>query len=100
MLAIPSRVIASCFALVSFAAALLVGLLSGNGAGVIIWRATLVMLACWVIGWIVGLVAQRVVDDHIQTYKQNNPIPGEADAEAGVEETSITEGPAEQRTAA
>ncbi|MFA9478668.1 hypothetical protein ACERK3_10205 [Phycisphaerales bacterium AB-hyl4] len=94
MLAIPSRVIASSFALVSFAAALLIGLLSGNSAGVLIWRATLVMIACWIIGRIVGAIAQRVVDEHIERYKQEHPIPGDEveDAMAGVAETSNGEG--------
>lgn len=101
MLAIPSRVIASCFALVSFAAALLIGLMSGNSAGVLIWRATLVMIACWVIGRIVGSVAQRVVDEHIEKYKQEHPIPGDEadDAMAGVAETSVDEGVRAERGA-
>lgn len=102
VLAIPSRVIATCFALTSFAAALLIGLASGNPAGVVIWRATLVMLACWGIGRVVGAVAQRVVDDHIQSYKQAHPIPGEEgeDALTGVEETSEEGDSAERRLAA
>lgn len=102
VLAIPSRVIATCFALVSFAAALLIGLHSGNSAGVLIWRATLVMVVCWIVGRVVGAVAQRVVDEHIESYKREHPIPGdEAEgAMAGADETSIDEGQRAERSAA
>ena len=75
MLTIPSRVIAASFALTSFAAATLAGLYAGNAASTILWRATLVMIACWLIGLLVGSVAQRAVESHIERYKQANPIP-------------------------
>lgn len=88
MLIIPSRVIAACFALVGFAAAVIVGAVAGNPMATVLWRGLLVMGACWLIGWLVGLVATRVVQEHIDAYKQKHPIPDDtapadqADADA------------------
>lgn len=77
MLAIPSRVIASCFALVCFAAAAVQGLAVGNTLFTIIGRSTVVMLVAWCVGTLIGAVAQRTVDQHIDDYRQANPIPEE-----------------------
>lgn len=57
----------------------MIGLFAGNPATTVIWRALLVMLACWAIGRVVGAVAQRAIDDHLKRYKQEHPIPGEDD---------------------
>lgn len=75
MLAIPSRVIASCFALVSFAAAVLEGAAVGNPLLTILLRATVIMIIAWAVGSAIGAVAQRTVDQHIEAYRQANPIP-------------------------
>lgn len=70
--------IATCFALVSFTAAIVVGVGAGNSTQTILLRATLVMLVCWVIGRAVGAVAQWAIFDHIKRYKQQHPIPDES----------------------
>ncbi len=75
VLAIPSRVIAASFALTSFAAAALAGIYVGNAATTILWRATLVMIAAWFIGLLIGSIAQRVVALHVERHKHANPIP-------------------------
>lgn len=75
MLAIPSRIIAASFALTSFAAATLAGIAAGNTAGTVLWRAMVVMVACWCIGLVVGSVAQRAVELHIERHQYANPIP-------------------------
>ena len=75
MRVIPTRVIATCFALVSFAAAILVGIWAENPATTILGRALLVMLTCWVIGLGVGSVMMRSIDEHIARYKQQHPMP-------------------------
>ena len=75
VLAIPSRVIATCFALIGFATAAIIGLIVGNSVTTIIWRAICVMLICYGIGRLVGWVAQRTVDDHIRRVMDANPIP-------------------------
>ena len=72
---IPARVIASCFALISFTAAIVVGMRVGNSTTTIIFRASCVMLVCWFIGYLVGSVAQWAVLDHVKKYKESNPIP-------------------------
>lgn len=70
--------IASCFALVSFAAAIVVGVGAGNTAQTIILRATCVLLVCWPIGFAVGSVAQWAIMDHIGRYKREHPIPDDS----------------------
>ena len=72
---IPSRVIATCFALVCFAAALVLGLAAGNAADTIIWRATAIMLISWPVGYCVGAVAQHAVNRNIEAYKAAHPLP-------------------------
>lgn len=74
---IPARVIATCLALVGFAAAVVVGLAVGNAPTVVLTRATLVMLGCLVLGTIVGKVAQRTIDQHVERHKRDHPIPGQ-----------------------
>jgi hypothetical protein len=72
---IPARVIATCFALLSFAAAIVVGIGAGNSTSTILFRSICVMIACWFIGRGVGAVAQWAIMDHINRYKQQHPIP-------------------------
>lgn len=77
MLIITSRVIATCFALTSFAAALIVGIMAENPLQTILLRALFTMIVCYVIGLIIGLVAQSTVKKHIEQHKLDYPIPGE-----------------------
>lgn len=81
---IPARLIATCFALVAFAAATAVGLAADNPAGTILKRALIAMLICWFIGRLVGQVAQRAVQDHIDAYKVENPIPHDQENQPAV----------------
>lgn len=67
--------VATCFALTSFAAAVLVGVYAGNDAATVILRAILVMLGCYFVGLIVGAIASRAIEDHITRYKREHPIP-------------------------
>lgn len=75
--AIPARVIATCFALLSFAAAIVVGIGAGNSTSTILFRSICVMIICWFIGRLVGAVAQWAILDHIKQYKEQHPIPEE-----------------------
>lgn len=77
MLIITSRVIATCFALTSFAAALIVGMMAENPLLTILLRALFTMIVCYAIGLIIGVVAQGVVQKHIEQHKRDHPIPGE-----------------------
>lgn len=80
MLTIPSRVIAACFALGGFAAAVIVGAVAGNPAETVLVRALLVMAVCWLIGHLVSYLASRAIAEHLETYRQEHPIPEETDA--------------------
>lgn len=72
--------IASCFSMMAFVAALLVGgLWTGNALTVVLFRALVIMLVCYPIGLLVGTALQRVLDEDIQAYKRTHPIPGEQD---------------------
>lgn len=79
----PARVIASCFAIVGFVASCVTGLMAANRAETIIWRAMLVMGACYVVGRLVGHVTQRTLDAHIAQYKLDHPMPGDANLGEG-----------------
>ncbi|MFW6058547.1 MAG: hypothetical protein ACODAQ_00110 [Phycisphaeraceae bacterium] len=47
----------------------------GNETVTVLWRALLVMAACWLIGRLVSHIAQRTLGEHLDRYKQQNPIP-------------------------
>lgn len=71
----PSRIIATCLALVAFAAAMVAGLLSDNPATTTIWRALVAMVVCWFAGRIIGEMADRALNEHLEQYKAEHPIP-------------------------
>jgi len=71
----PSRVIASLLGLTGFAAAVVAGLLAHNPAPLVLTRALLAMSALYVIGRILGALAQRALADHLDQYKAANPVP-------------------------
>lgn len=99
----PSHVIAACFALVSFAAAAMVGAVAGNSATTVLGRALIIMILCWLIGRVIGAVAEQVVDRHIERYKQEHPVPEAERAPAAASETepdTATGQPAESEPAA
>lgn len=74
--------IATSFALVAFATAAVIGLYVGNGLFTSVWRALIIMIACYLIGSAIGRVAQWAVDDHIRRYQEANPIPEDAQEQA------------------
>ncbi len=80
VLAIPARVIATCFALIGFAAASVVGVAAGNPTSTVLLRATVVMLLIWGVGRVIGAMLQRTIEDHIRRYKHDHPIPDDASA--------------------
>lgn len=67
--------IATCFALVAFAAALAVGVAADNSVGTIIQRALIAMAVAWLVGRVIGGIAMRVVHEHVERYKREHPIP-------------------------
>lgn len=53
----------------------MLGLYHGNDPIGTLLNSLLVMLAAFVVGLILGSVAQRGIDEHINRHKKNNPIP-------------------------
>ncbi|MEM7681096.1 MAG: hypothetical protein AAF288_03985 [Planctomycetota bacterium] len=87
MLELTGRLIAALFACASFAGALIYGQARGGAASDVIGRALIVLVCCYLVGLVVGRVAQACVVDHVRNYEQANPIPQEPDllsAEADV----------------
>jgi hypothetical protein len=71
--------------LVSFAAAIVVGVVAGNTPETVVWRATVAMVVCWPIGYAVGLTAQRAVNRTIEAHKQAYPFPPDPLEEAATQ---------------
>jgi putative Mn2+ efflux pump MntP len=65
--------IAGAFSLAAFAVAILAGLSSGNPAASVLLRALIAMIICYPAGMAIGLVAQRLVQSHIDAHRAANP---------------------------
>lgn len=66
----PHRMAAS-LALLAFAACLVIGgIHAGNPFGTTVWRALLALAGTYVVALLLGLVAQRVVNENIETEEQ------------------------------
>jgi len=73
MKGIAATTIAGCFALAAFAVAIVAGLASGNGAASILTRAIYALVGCYPLGLAIGLIAQRVIQDHIKAHRSAHP---------------------------
>lgn len=71
----PAKQITSIFCLVAFVIALLVGIAVDNPLETILWNALRAGAVCYVVGAIFSTIAVKVVNDHIETLKEQNPIP-------------------------
>lgn len=71
----PTRVISGMLALAGFSVAIVAGLWAGNPSGIVLTRALLAMLACNVIGAIIGATIHWIGTTHVNRYQQSNPIP-------------------------
>lgn len=56
-----SRVAAGCFALSAFAVAIIAGLSGENSSAQILLRAIVAMFVSYPVGWLLGIVCQRVI---------------------------------------
>lgn len=65
---IPTKVIASSMGLAAFVIATVAGLAADNPAENILTRAIVSMFACHVLGFVVGLLAEKAVTDGIVQY--------------------------------
>ena len=67
--------IAGIFALAAFAVALVAGTSGGNPAVSVLMRALIAMLLCYPVGYAVGLIAHRVIQEQIEAYVEAHPVP-------------------------
>src|SRR5437870_4242815 len=74
------RIIAACFAMASFAVAILAGLASENPSSSVLFRAMIAMFVCYPVGMMVGMVCDRVIMAHVEAHRNANPAPDSAGA--------------------
>jgi hypothetical protein len=70
----PVRIIATSFAFVAFATALLCGMAVSNPMGTVVGRACLAMLVCYLIGLAIGSIGRRAIQEHVDDYKKRYPV--------------------------
>jgi ABC-type proline/glycine betaine transport system permease subunit len=68
-------VIATAVGLGGFAVAVIAGLAAENPGQVVLGRAIVSMMGCYVLGQIVGAGAENVVRRRVESYKSAHPIP-------------------------
>ncbi len=83
-----AKTIAACFALSAFAVAILAGLSANLEASQIMWRAFIVMVVCYPVGLIVGVICQRVVRAPDAAPLEKAKPPG-SDSEREVEKPMV-----------
>lgn len=76
------RVIAVTFALAAFCVAAMAGLMVGNPPVMVLWRAIMALVVCWLIGAVIGGFAQHLVAVEIEAHRLRHPVkdmvlPGE-----------------------
>jgi hypothetical protein len=81
-----SRAVAGCFALAAFAVAVVAGLAGGNSPSAILFRALIAMVVCYPVGLVIGLVCQRVVEDHVNAQPAAGSAPEAAQRAAPAEQ--------------
>ena len=67
------RVIAGLFALATFGVAMISGIASDNPASSVLARALWTMFISYPVGWIVGMICQHVIGNHLKIHKEANP---------------------------
>ncbi len=64
-----------------FAIAAVTGLLSQNPADVILLRAIVCMVGCQFVGFFIGMIGERAINERIEAHRLDNPEPDEAPAD-------------------
>lgn len=70
----PTKLISTALALAAFLVAIISGLAADNAGTTILLQAIISMIVCQVLGLAIGGVAERVIREHTDRYKQENPI--------------------------
>ena len=76
--------IAGTFSLAAFAVAIVAGLSSGTAATTVLMRAIICLFLCYPLGYVIGRMAQVVVDDHLSTHRDDNPAIDSDEVLAGL----------------
>lgn len=71
------RVVAGSLALAGFTVAVLGGLVAGNPGTLVLTRAIIAMVLCYPTGFVIGLVCERVIRQHLEAYAAQRPLPTE-----------------------
>ena len=93
----PTKVIGGCLALGAFAVAIVAGLAADNPADEILSRALIAMAVCYPVGVIIGVVAERAVDEHVRTHIKKNPLGGAPEDGSGAETGAGPDGSGDAR---
>lgn len=64
--------------LLAFAFCLIVGMNSGNPLATTLWRALVAMAGTLIVGGIVGMMAQRMVDEDVQARQAEQEDAGQS----------------------
>ncbi len=70
-----AHLISSIVALTAFVIALATGFAVGNPADTILVRAVMCMIGARIGGFLIGLVCERVLSEHLESYRATRPIP-------------------------
>jgi len=70
----PIRLVAATLAMAGFAVAVVAGLTAGNAPTRILLGALVSMVACHALGLVLGAVGQRVISDHMESYRAAKPV--------------------------
>ncbi len=101
----PAKVIAGSLGLTAFAIAVVAGLAAGNEPTEILLRALSSMMACYVLGMVLGAIGQHTIEEHVHQYIVARPIkkfsePVMEVGEVGEEPTLTTGGKQEEMVSA
>ena len=83
MKAVPSQVIAGCFAMSAFVIAIIAGLSVHNEASSVLFRAMAAMFIAYPVGLIAGSMCAGVVREHARTTQSAMQIDGEGSTSPG-----------------
>lgn len=74
---VATKIIAAVSGLIAFVVAILAGLAADNPADTILLRAIIAMIVVQALGFFIGAVAERTIDEAALQYQKSNPIPGQ-----------------------
>ena len=70
-----ARRMAGAMSMIVFAVCLLAGLSAGNPPATILYKALVAMIGTLVVGLLVGVMGQKMLDENIKALKPPDPLP-------------------------